>query len=115
MTDMATYLKSAQSEPKSQPAIAFGRWSCACQDADGVLFPLLHSSSSWSSTNNPEINKALEAARGTLDEKTRLENYKTVSTFVARKSHSCRFIRLRLFMARQSSFSGNQPQMKASS
>ncbi len=85
MTDMATYLKSAQSEPKSQPAIAFGRWSCACQDADGVLFPLLHSSSSWSSTNNPEINKALEAARGTLDEKTRLENYKTVSTFVAQE------------------------------
>jgi peptide/nickel transport system substrate-binding protein len=48
-----------------------------------VLFPLLHSSSSWSSTNNPDINKALESARGTLDEKTRLENYKTVSTFVA--------------------------------
>lgn len=83
MTDMATYLKRAQSEPKIQPAIAFGRWSCACQDADGVLFPLLHSSSSWSSTSNPTINAALEDARGTLDEKKRLEDYKTVSTFIA--------------------------------
>ncbi len=83
MTDMATYLKRAQSEPKNQPAIAFGRWSCACQDADGVLFPLLHSSSSWSSTSNPTINAALEDARGTLDEKKRLEDYKTVSTFIA--------------------------------
>ncbi|MFK3665820.1 ABC transporter substrate-binding protein [Ochrobactrum teleogrylli] len=83
MTDMATYLKRAQSEPKSQPSIAFGRWSCACQDADGVLFPLLHSSSSWSSTANSQINATLEDARGTLDEKKRLEDYKTVSTFIA--------------------------------
>lgn len=83
MTDMATYLKRAQSEPASQPSIAFGRWSCACQDVDGVLFPLLHSSSSWASVSNPDINKRLEDARNTLDEKVRLEEYKAVSTFVA--------------------------------
>ncbi|MFK3777520.1 ABC transporter substrate-binding protein [Agrobacterium sp. NPDC089420] len=83
MTDMATYLKRAQSEPASQPSIAFGRWSCACQDVDGVLFPLLHSSSSWASVSSPEINKRLEDARNTLDEKKRLEDYKAVSTFVA--------------------------------
>ncbi len=83
MTDMATYLKRAQSEPKSQPAISFGRWSCACQDVDGVLFPLLHSSSSWASGSTPEIDKLLDEARNTLDENARLEAYRKVSTHVA--------------------------------
>lgn len=86
MTDMATYLKRAQSDPAAQPSIAFGRWSCACQDADGVLFPLLHSSSSWSSVSNPEINKRLEDARNTLDEKRRAKEYKAVSTWMAKEA-----------------------------
>ena len=38
----------------------FGRWSCACQDADGVLFPLLHSGSSWSNWESPETDAALD-------------------------------------------------------
>jgi peptide/nickel transport system substrate-binding protein len=83
MTDMATYLKRAQSAPASQAAISFGRWSCACQDVDGVLFPLLHSSSSWASGSSPEIDKLLDEARNTLDEKVRLEAYRKVSTHVA--------------------------------
>lgn len=83
MTDMATYLKRVQSEPATQPSIAFGRWSCACQDLDGVLFSLLHSSSSWASIANPQIDKLLEDARNTLDEKRRLDDYTQVSTFVA--------------------------------
>ncbi len=83
MTDMATYLKRVQSDPASQPSIAFGRWSCACQDVDGVLFSLLHSSSSWSSVKNPEIDKLLENARNTLDEKQRLRDYTTVAKWVA--------------------------------
>lgn len=83
MTDMATYLKKAQSAPASQPLISFGRWSCACQDVDGVLFSLLHSSSSWASVSDPKIDKLLENARNTLDDKVRLSDYKTVSTYVA--------------------------------
>ncbi|WP_068956254.1 ABC transporter substrate-binding protein [Pararhizobium polonicum] len=83
MTDMATYLKKVQSAPASQPLISFGRWSCACQDVDGVLFSLLHSSSAWANVSDPKIDKLLEDARNTLDEKKRLEDYKTVSTFVA--------------------------------
>ncbi|MCX8998424.1 ABC transporter substrate-binding protein [Rhizobiaceae bacterium BDR2-2] len=85
MTDMATYLQRAQSAPASQPAIAFGRWSCACQDVDGVLFPLLHSSSAWASASSPQIDKLLDDARNTLDENKRLEDYKAVSTFVAQE------------------------------
>ncbi|WP_233284269.1 MULTISPECIES: ABC transporter substrate-binding protein [Agrobacterium] len=83
MTDMATYLKRVQSAPAAQPSIAFGRWSCACQDVDGVLFPLLHSSSSWSSVRNPQIDKLLENARNTLNEKQRLSDYKAVAEWVA--------------------------------
>jgi peptide/nickel transport system substrate-binding protein len=83
LTDMATYLKHVQSEPGKQPLISFGRWSCACQDVDGVLFPLLHSSSSWSSLRNPEIDALLDTARNTLDDKARLDAYKKVSEFVA--------------------------------
>jgi peptide/nickel transport system substrate-binding protein len=83
LTDMAAYLQRVQSEPANQPFVSFGRWSCACQDTDGVLFPLLHSSSSWSSISNPEIDGLLEDARNTLDEGKRLEAYKKISTFVA--------------------------------
>ncbi|TKT75922.1 peptide ABC transporter [Aquamicrobium sp. LC103] len=83
LTDMATYLQRVQSEPTNQPFISFGRWSCACQDADGVLYPLLHSSSSWSAAANPDIDALLDKARNTLDEGERLEAYKSVSTYVA--------------------------------
>lgn len=85
LTDMATYLKRAQSDPAQQANFAFGRWSCACQDVDGVLFPLLHSSSSWSSLRNAEIDSLLERGRNTLDEKERLEAYTGVSQFVAKE------------------------------
>lgn len=83
LTDMAAYLKRAQSEPVQQANFAFGRWSCACQDVDGVLFPLLHSSSSWSSLRDPKIDALLVAARNTLDDKERQQAYDGVARFVA--------------------------------
>jgi peptide/nickel transport system substrate-binding protein len=83
ISDMASYLKRAQSGPETVPALSYGRWSCACQDADGVLFPLLHASSGWSAYRNPEVDKALEAARETLDEKKRLDAYRKVHEVVA--------------------------------
>ena len=83
LTDMATYLKRVQSEPASQPAMSFGRWSCGCQDVDGVLYPLLHSSSSWSSLSDPAIDKLLDDARNTIDEGARLDAYRKVGTYVA--------------------------------
>jgi len=83
LTDMAAYLKRAQSEPAQQANFAFGRWSCACQDVDGVLFPLLHSSSSWSSLRDPKIDALLVAARNTLDDKERQQAYDGVAKFVA--------------------------------
>ncbi|MCB8822050.1 ABC transporter substrate-binding protein [Microvirga rosea] len=83
MSDMASYLKRAQGGIDATPALSFGRWSCSCQDADGVLFPLLHKSSSWSVYRNPKADELLEKARQSLDEKVRLEAYRGVHEIVA--------------------------------
>lgn len=83
MSDMATYLKRAQAGPETTSLLSFGRWSCACQDADGVLFPLLHKSSGWSAYRNPKMDSLLEEARATLDTSKRLAAYKQVHEIVA--------------------------------
>nr|WP_047578294.1 ABC transporter substrate-binding protein [Methylobacterium sp. ZNC0032] len=83
MSDMATYLKRAQAGPEATSLLSFGRWSCACQDADGVLFPLLHKSSGWSAYRNPKVDSLLEEARATLDTGKRLATYKQVHEIVA--------------------------------
>ena len=60
LTDIAAYLQRVQSAPADQPYLAFGRWSCACQDVDGVLHSLLYSSSSWSSLSDERIDGLLD-------------------------------------------------------
>jgi peptide/nickel transport system substrate-binding protein len=82
MADMASYLKRLQGGPEAAAQISFGRWSCACQDADGILFPLLHKSSGWSSYRNPTVDSLLEDARQTLDKEKRLVDYKRVHEIV---------------------------------
>jgi peptide/nickel transport system substrate-binding protein len=83
MSDMASYLKRAQGGIDATPSLSFGRWSCSCQDADGVLFPLLHKSSSWSVYRNPKADELLEQARQSLDDKVRLAAYRSVHEIVA--------------------------------
>ncbi len=78
MTDMGNWLKQMQSGPNAIPQMAFSRWSCGCQDADGILYPLLHSSSGWASVKDPVIEQALDDARVELDAAKRLDHYKTV-------------------------------------
>ena len=85
MSDMASYLKRAQAGPEATSTLSFGRWSCACQDADGILFPLLHKSSGWSAYRNPEADKLLEEARQTLDKEKRLALYRQVHDIVAKE------------------------------
>lgn len=82
MTDMASYLKSVQGPMAQRPMLNFGRWSCACQDADGIMYPLLDSHSNWSRYNNPTMDKLLENARSTLDKAKRLADYKKASEIV---------------------------------
>ncbi|WP_210496023.1 ABC transporter substrate-binding protein [Microvirga antarctica] len=83
MSDMASYLKRAQAGPDATSLLSYGRWSCACQDSDGVLFPLLHNSSAWSAYRNPKVDGLLEEARQTLDAKKRQDLYRQVHEIVA--------------------------------
>ncbi|XUY28602.1 ABC transporter substrate-binding protein [Agrobacterium sp. rho-8.1] len=87
MTDMATWLKQMQGGPATVPATAFSRWSCACQDADGILFPTLNSTSGWATAGDKSIDDALVAARQTLDDAKRLEFYKTVQQINSEKNY----------------------------
>ena len=83
MTDMSTYLQLARAPEKTErPYLSFGRWSCACQDVDGVQFPLLHSSSSWSRVSDAELDGLLEQGRTSLDEEARMAAYTEVQKIV---------------------------------
>ena len=82
MTDMPTYLGIVRSEPSENSELSFGRWSCACQDADGITYPTLHSDSAWSRVNVPEIDVLLEKARGSLDPQVRQDAYDKVHRMV---------------------------------
>jgi peptide/nickel transport system substrate-binding protein len=77
MVDQPTFLRRRQGRPEEAGSLSLGRWSCACQDADGVIFPLFRSGSIWSKYANPVYDKEVDAARATLDEKQRLVHYET--------------------------------------
>ncbi|TNJ48057.1 ABC transporter substrate-binding protein [Phaeobacter sp. B1627] len=77
--DMATWLKDQQTSPEQAPMLTFSRWSCACQDPDGIMYPLLHSSSNWSRVKDGEIDALLDAARSELDEAKRAELYARIN------------------------------------
>jgi peptide/nickel transport system substrate-binding protein len=81
-SDFATWLKRAQSSPQEFGAMTFSRWSCGCQDADGVLFPLLYSKSQWAKSSDPKIDAELVAARSTVVMAERIEHYKRVHELV---------------------------------
>ena len=74
--DFPTYLRRRQGQPEESGNLAQGRWSCGCQDADGVIFPLFRSGSIWSKFSNPEFDAAVDAARVVLDENQRLKDYR---------------------------------------
>jgi len=76
MSDQATFLRRRQGQPQDAGSLSIGRWSCACQDADGVIQPLFHSASTWAKYSNPAYDAAVEKARATLDEKERLAQYR---------------------------------------
>ena len=87
MTDMGNWMQRMQSGPESIPQTSFSRWSCGCQDADGIMYPILHSSSGWANVDDEELDATLDAARSTIDSDERLELYKKVSEIVASKNY----------------------------
>ncbi len=76
MLDQPTYLKRRQGTPEEAGGLSQGRWSCACQDADGVIFPLFRSGSIWSKYANPAFDTLVDSARATLDEAKRRDLYR---------------------------------------
>jgi peptide/nickel transport system substrate-binding protein len=77
-SDFPTWLKRYQGSPAEFGELTFSRWSCGCQDADGILFPILNSKSAWAKSSDPRIDAALEKARSSLDPNARVQEYKTV-------------------------------------
>lgn len=75
-SDQATFLRRRQGQPQDAGSLSIGRWSCACQDADGVIMPLFHSASIWAKYKNPAYDEAVEKARATLDTSERLNWYR---------------------------------------
>jgi peptide/nickel transport system substrate-binding protein len=74
-TDQATYLKKVQSPTHNWGSIRFGQWSCSCEDADGVAYPLFRTGTVWSSYSNPQFDKDVDNARNTIDTAARTKLY----------------------------------------
>jgi peptide/nickel transport system substrate-binding protein len=82
-TDQATYLKKVQSPARDWGSIRFGRWSCSCLDADGVIYPLFKTGGIWSSYSNPAFDKLVEQARTVTDPAKRIDLYNQAFTILA--------------------------------
>jgi peptide/nickel transport system substrate-binding protein len=76
MVDQPTFIKLKLGAPETAGDFSYQGWSCGCQDADGTLFPLFHSSSPWSKYHNPAFDAIVLAARDTLDAGARTVAYK---------------------------------------
>jgi peptide/nickel transport system substrate-binding protein len=74
--DHPTFLRRRQGRPDEAGSLSLGRWSCACQDADGVIFPLFRSGGIWAKYANAAFDAEVDAARRILDEKQRLDHYR---------------------------------------
>ncbi len=88
MSDMASFLARRRADPEGFGDTVFGRWSCACQDADGVLFAMFHSDSVWSKYANTELDKWLVAGRSTLDEAERIAAYTEAHAIIREETPS---------------------------
>lgn len=76
MLDHPTFLRRRQGNPEESGSLALGRWSCACQDADGVLYARYRSGTVWSKWTNTAFDTEVDAARRIIDPATRLAHYK---------------------------------------
>lgn len=76
MMDQPSFLRRRQGPAEDAGTLSQGRWSCACQDADGVIFPLFRTGSVWAKYSNPAFDALVDAARSTLDEGKRKQAYR---------------------------------------
>lgn len=76
MMDQPSFLRRRQGPADDAGTLSQGRWSCACQDVDGVIFPLFRTGSVWAKYSNPRFDALVDAARSTLDEGKRKQDYR---------------------------------------
>ncbi|KXF75191.1 peptide ABC transporter [Paramesorhizobium deserti] len=74
-SDQATFLKRRQGDAENAGSLAFGAWSCACQDADGIIYPLFRSGSIWAKYKNKKYDVLVDEARSILDDEKRKQLY----------------------------------------
>ena len=82
--DHATFLRRRQGTPEDAGSLGVGVWSCACQDADGIIYPLFRTGSSWAKFSDPAFDVAVDAARSTLDEAKRKAEYRKAYEVLAK-------------------------------
>lgn len=78
VVDMASFLQRMNGDASQTANFAFVRYSCACQDADGVLYPLLYSQNR-TQYKDPAIDALLLQARSLLDAQQRQPLYRAVN------------------------------------
>ncbi|MFY0406771.1 ABC transporter substrate-binding protein [Solicola sp. PLA-1-18] len=83
-TDQPTYLKKVQDPAHRWGGMRFGKWSCACLDADGVVYPLFRTGTIWSSWSNPTFDGLVDDARDELDTAARDRLYAQAFQILAR-------------------------------
>lgn len=74
-SDQATFLKRRQGEASNAGGLAVGAWSCACQDADGIIYPLFRTGGTWAKYSNAAFDTLVDDARSTLDSDLRMDLY----------------------------------------
>ena len=77
-------MRRATGNPEEAGDLAMERWTCTCADVEGILEPLFRSTSTWARYKNPEMDRALDAGRSTLNPDERLRAYRQVYELIAR-------------------------------
>ena len=84
MFDTAAYMRRATGNPEESGDMTMERWTCTCADVEGILEPVLRSTSPWTRYRNPEMDRLLDAGRSTLDANARLAAYRQAYELLAR-------------------------------
>ena len=76
MMDQPTFIRRRLGRPDEAGHLSLGRWACACQDADGMIYPMFRTGSAFSKYSNPAFDREVDAARSTINPEARIAHYR---------------------------------------